>query len=76
MPLLDTKFYPREKLEPSLTLLSGKVALSRTVGSLGNTMAPQLPSAQSITLQWTMPTEASLCSYHSLHILDSMQHKN
>ena len=46
-----------------------------TVGSLGDTMAPHLPNAQRITSQWTMPTEASLCSYRSLHILDSTEHK-
>lgn len=45
-----------------------------TVGSLGDTVAPHLPNAQTITSQWTMPTEASLCSYRSLHILGSTEH--
>ena len=39
-------------------------------------MALHLPNAQRITSQWTMPTEASLCSNRSLHILDCTEHKD
>ena len=61
-----------EELAPAMERLRSV----ETVGSLGDTMAPHLPNAQRITSQWTMPTEASLCSYHSLHILDSTEHKD
>ena len=60
-------------------VISTQLAMERlrsveTVGSLGDTVAPHLPNAQTITSQWTMPTEASLCSYRSLHILGSTEH--
>ena len=64
--------FPNEEL----ALAMERLRSVETAGSLGDTMAPHLPNAQRITSQWTMPTEASLCSYRSLHILGSTEHKD